>query len=213
MFALLFALLLAPPDDAGFDRAKLDALRDRLAARRTDSLLILRRGRIAYEWYAPDWNAAKPHGAASLSKSLVGGLSLLIALSDGKVAPDDPASKWIPAWRSDPRKSLITLRQLATHSSGLEDAEQNGLPHDKLTGWKGAFWRRDPDPFSIALKDAPVLFPSRRLLALQQSRLRRPRLCRHRRIRPGSSHAPQHSHLRAPRPRSRRMVHRLQPRL
>ncbi|MGH8245501.1 MAG: hypothetical protein ACREUU_03610, partial [Gammaproteobacteria bacterium] len=25
-------------------------------------------------------------------------------------------------------------------------------------GWKGAFWRRDPDPFTIALGDAPVIF-------------------------------------------------------
>ena len=55
-------------------------------------------------------------------------------------------------------KSKITIRHLATHTSGLEDAEQDHLPHDKLTGWKGAFWRRDPDPFSIALHQAPVLF-------------------------------------------------------
>jgi CubicO group peptidase (beta-lactamase class C family) len=159
MFPLLVALLLAPSDDSGMDRARLDALRDRLAAKRTDSFLVMRRGRVAYEWYAPEWNAAKPHGAASLSKSLVGGLSLLLALNDGKAGLDDPASKWIPEWRSDARKSRITLRQLATHSSGIEDAEQDGLPHDKLTGWKGAFWRRDPDPFSIALRDAPALFP------------------------------------------------------
>jgi len=28
----------------------------------------------------------------------------------------------------------------------------------KLPGWKGAFWRRDPDPFSIAIHQAPVVF-------------------------------------------------------
>ena len=28
----------------------------------------------------------------------------------------------------------------------------------QLPGWKGAFWRREPDPFSIAVRHAPVLF-------------------------------------------------------
>jgi len=151
MPTLILALLFASP---GFDASKLDHLRDL----RTDSIYILHHNRVVHEWYAPDWSAAKPHGTASLAKSLVGGLSLLLALTDGKISLDDPASKYIPAWRDDPRKSRITIRHLATHCSGIEDAEQNNLPHDQLPGWKGAFWRRDPDPFSIALRDAPALF-------------------------------------------------------
>src|SRR5205823_11297588 len=55
-------------------------------------------------------------------------------------------------------KAKITIRHLATHSSGLEDAEEGDRPHDALTGWKGDFWKRMPDPFSVALRDAPVLF-------------------------------------------------------
>jgi len=74
------------------------------------------------------------------------------------VGVDDPACKYIPQWRRDPRKSRITLRHLATHSSGIEDAEADGLPHEQLPGWKGDFWRRRPDPFTIARDKAPVLF-------------------------------------------------------
>ena len=48
---------------------------------------------------------------------------------------------------------------MATHTSGIADAEQDAIPHDKLPGWKGAFWRREPDPFSIAIHQAPVIFP------------------------------------------------------
>lgn len=146
------------PAQAGLNAAALSAWQQNLAKHGTTGLLIVRRGAIAFEWYAPDWNAEKPHGTASMAKALVGGTSLLLAINDGLIAPDDPACKYIPAWKQDPLKAKITIRQLATHTSGIEDAEQGGLPHDQLPGWKGAFWRRDPDPFSVALRDAPVLF-------------------------------------------------------
>ena len=59
------------------------------------------------------------------------------------------------------------MRHLGSHTSGLGDAEENGLPHDRLTGWKGDFWKRlDPphDPFTIARDQVPVLFePGTRL--------------------------------------------------
>jgi CubicO group peptidase (beta-lactamase class C family) len=93
-----------------------------------------------------------------MAKALVGGMSLALAMSDGRISPDDPASKYIRSWAADPLRSKITIRHLATHTSGISDAEQDGLPHDQLPGWKGAFWKREPDPFSIALRDAPVLF-------------------------------------------------------
>src|SRR5215468_5270872 len=164
---LLFARLAWPqsaawpaiqPADAGLDAAKLESFRANLAARRTTGLIVLRRGRIALEWYAPDWNADRPHGTASMAKALVGGMSLAVAMSDGRISPDDLASKHIPAWSKDPLKSKITIRQLATHTSGISDAEQDGIPHDQLPGWKGDFWKRIPDPFSIAVRQAPVLF-------------------------------------------------------
>jgi CubicO group peptidase (beta-lactamase class C family) len=147
-----------PPQALGLDPAALDHLRAALAARNTTGLLVLRRGAIALEWYADGWNADRPHGTASMAKALVGGTSLLVAISDGLISPDDLASKYIPAWKSDPRKSKITIRHLATHTSGIEDAEQGTIPHDQLPGWKGAFWNRDPDPFSIAVHDAPAVF-------------------------------------------------------
>jgi hypothetical protein len=43
----------------------------------------------------------------------------------------------------------------------LADAEQDRLPHDKLSGWKGDFWKAlDPpaDPFTLARDQTPVLF-------------------------------------------------------
>ena len=156
LLPLLAAAALLRAGDV--DTARLDALRDSLAARRTKALLIIRRDKVIYEWHAPGSGPTQLQGTASLAKALVGGMSLLVALNDGRLRPDDFASRFIPSWRDDPRRSRITIRHLATHSSGIEDAEENGIPHDRLPGWKGAFWRRDPDPFSIAIHQAPVIF-------------------------------------------------------
>jgi CubicO group peptidase (beta-lactamase class C family) len=148
----------ASPASQGMSSVKLDALRNSFASRRTKTLLVIRSDRIIYEWYSEDWAPDKQHYTASLAKALVGGMSLIVALGDGLIDVDDLAAEHIPQWRADPLKSKITVRHLATHASGVEDAEQNGIPHEQLPGWKGRFWKRDPDPFTIARDEAPVLF-------------------------------------------------------
>ena len=140
---------------------KLDALRDTLIKMRTSALLVIRNDKIVYEYYAKGENAHKPLGTASLAKAIVGGLSLAVAVTDGKISLDDPALKFVPAWKSDPLKSKITIRNLGSHTSGVADASMHGVKHEDLTGWKGDFWKKlDPpnDPFTIARDKAPILF-------------------------------------------------------
>ncbi|MDH7570989.1 MAG: serine hydrolase, partial [Armatimonadota bacterium] len=105
-------------------------------------------------------------------KALVGGMSLELAMEEGCIAPDDPACKFVPQWGEHPLKSQITIRHLASHTSGIEDAEftpeeraaflaSRGVIRDKHTdipGWKGDFWRRVRNPFEVARDDAPVRF-------------------------------------------------------
>jgi CubicO group peptidase (beta-lactamase class C family) len=156
-----FTWQTATPESQGLSSRKLDALKDRLAAHKTKALLVVRNDRIVCEWYAPDHAAGKTHYTASLAKAIVGGLSLAVALSDGRIGLDDRAAKYIPQWQDDRRKSQITLRQLGSHTSGLADANQEGVPHEKLPGWMGDFWKRlDPpnDPFTIARDRTPTLF-------------------------------------------------------
>ena len=151
----------ATPESQGMSSKKLDLLRDRLAFQNTKALLVLRNDRIVHEWYADGHGAMKAHYTASMAKALVGGLSLGVALTDRRVALDDKAAKYIPQWKDDARKSKITIRQLGSHTSGLEDAEADGLPHEKLTGWKGDFWKRldaPNDPFTISRDKTPTLF-------------------------------------------------------
>lgn len=160
------------PENEGFSSEKLDAMRDTLAKHKTTSILVIRNDKIILEWYAEGWNLKRQHGTASLAKALVGGMSMVLALNDGRMQVDDPACKFIPEWKSDPVKSKITIRELATHSSGIEDAELSeqdiadakakGIVikdlHMDIPGWKGSFWRKYPDPFTISRDHAPVIF-------------------------------------------------------
>lgn len=146
------------PARHGFDPARLEQARSALAARGTKMLLVIKEGHIVLEWNAPGSTPATRHYTASLAKALVGGTSLLLAMADGRIRPDEKAAKYIPEWATDPRKSKITIRHLATHTSGLQDAKSGDTPHEKLPGWMGLFWKRDPDPFTITLRDVPVIF-------------------------------------------------------
>ena len=150
----------ASPESQSVSGKALDDLKSLLAARNTKALLVVRNDRLIFEWYAPDHSATAKHYTASMAKAIVGGLSISVALTDRRLALDDRVSNYVPQWKSDPRKSRITIRQLGSHTSGLEDAEADSLPHDKLTGWKGDFWKRlDPpnDAFSIARDRTPAL--------------------------------------------------------
>jgi len=148
----------AAPHDAGRKDEKIDALLGVLKAHSTAAIYIVRHDRVVLEWYSEAMAPDRPHYTASLAKALVGGMSLLLALQDGKLNVDDPADKYIPEWKGDPTRAGITIRHLATHSSGMEDAEAAGMAHDESGGWKSRFWKRKPDPFTIARDWAPMKF-------------------------------------------------------
>ena len=156
--AAQFEWRLDQPENQGASAEKLNELTESLAAGNTKALLVVRNDKVICEWYAEGHGPDRKHYTASLAKALVGGMSLLVALNDGLVAPDDLACKYVPQWRDDPVKSTIKIRHLATHSSGVEDAEQDDIPHMELPGWKGGFWRKDPDPFTLSRDQAPIIF-------------------------------------------------------
>ncbi|MBI2927229.1 MAG: serine hydrolase [Verrucomicrobia bacterium] len=150
----------ASPASEGFSSSKMDAVWTNLLARGTTAFLVIRNDAVVFERYADGWSRTRPHYTASLAKAFIGGLSLMLAMEDGRIRPDDRASRFVPPWRGVERKQDITVRHLTTHTSGIEDAEAAGLPHDQLPGWKGEFWKPlapPRDPFSLARDAAPVL--------------------------------------------------------
>ena len=169
---MAFRWQAADPGDVGVDAKALRAAAEALAARATKTLLVLKDDRVVLEYYPEDHGPDKPHYSASLAKALVGGVSLMLAMDDGLIDPDDLACSFIPQWEGDPLRSKITVRHLATHSSGVEDAELSEADrkqalaggvtlsdqHMSLSGWKGAFWRQEPDPFTLSRDAAPIVF-------------------------------------------------------
>ena len=52
------------------------------------------------------------------------GIAALAAARDGLFKLDDPVSDTITEWKSDPRKSQITIRQLLNQTDGIEGASR-----------------------------------------------------------------------------------------
>ena len=164
-----FEWTYATPESQGMSSGRLDELVDDLASRGTKKLLVIRNDKVVCSYFAEGHeDSVRGHYTASLAKAIVSGMSLLLAMQDGLISPDDPACEYIPKWKNNYRKSKITIRHLAGHTSGMENAEVSekeaaemrakGLhTHMDLPGWKGQFWRQEPDPFTVSRDSAPIL--------------------------------------------------------
>lgn len=146
------------PAEQKISNEKLNSALDVIKEHSTAGVLVIRNDHIVLEWYSEKLGPNKKHYTASMAKALVGGMSLLLALNDGLMDVDDPAQQYVEEWKDDTTRDGITIRHLATHSSGIEDAEAVGFGHFESGGWKTRFWQRDPDPFSISRDWAPMKF-------------------------------------------------------
>ena len=141
------------PSEVGLDPQRLEKLTQDLAAKRTASFIIVRQGYIAQEWYSAGRDHVDLHKVAALPKAVNASLVLALALEEGWVQLDDLVSKYIPGWRDDPVRSQITLRHLASHSSGLEDVDFEFLE----PGWKTDYVKNARSRCSYALDRADIL--------------------------------------------------------
>ena len=137
----------APPNprlEAVLDEAFTDP--DPAAPRRTRAVVILHRGRIAAERYAPGFGANTPLAGWSMTKSVAGALAgVLVAREAWRL--DAPLA--VPEWQAlgDPR-AAITLAQLLGMKSGLAFTEHYG---DPLSDVNVMLWSRgDTGAFAAA---------------------------------------------------------------
>ena len=108
------------PDQAGVDRAALDAALDAAMGteQNTRALAVVRRGKIVGERYAPGFTRNTPQISWSEGKSVTATL-IGVLVQEGHFGLDDPAP--VAEWREegDPR-GVILMRHLLTMSSGLD---------------------------------------------------------------------------------------------
>ena len=68
------------------------------------------------------------YGQSSAAQKAFWGIAALAAERDGLFKLDDPVSDTITEWKSDPRKSQITIRQLLSQTDGIEGASRLQRP-------------------------------------------------------------------------------------
>jgi CubicO group peptidase (beta-lactamase class C family) len=85
------------------------------------SLLVVQNGRTVFEEY-PDREGAGAARKIYSGTKAFWNLAALAAAEDGLLNLDEPVANTISAWRSDVRKSRVTIRQLLDFSSALEPA-------------------------------------------------------------------------------------------
>src|SRR6266513_522383 len=92
-------------------------------SRRGVSLLVKQNDRILFEHYANGGSINGRWPIFSGTKSFWG-IAALAAVHDGLFRLDDLVSDTITEWKSDPRKSRITIRQLLNQTDGIEGASR-----------------------------------------------------------------------------------------
>jgi CubicO group peptidase (beta-lactamase class C family) len=85
------------------------------------SILVVQNGRTIFEHYANGGSAGGRWPIFSGTKSFWG-IAALAAIHEGLLRLDDPVADTITEWKSDPRKSQITIRQLLNQTDGVEGA-------------------------------------------------------------------------------------------
>ena len=86
-------------------------------------MLVMQNGRIISEHYANGGSSNRRWPIFSGTKSFWG-IAALIAAKEGLFKLDDPVSDTITEWKSDPRKSQITIRRLLNQTDGIEGASR-----------------------------------------------------------------------------------------
>jgi CubicO group peptidase (beta-lactamase class C family) len=96
-------------------------------SKRGVSMLVIQNDRTIFEHYANGGSARGRWPIFSGTKSFWG-IAALTAVRDGLFKLDDPVSDTITEWKSDPRKSQITIRQLLSQTDGIEGASRLQRP-------------------------------------------------------------------------------------
>jgi CubicO group peptidase (beta-lactamase class C family) len=92
-------------------------------SKRGVSMLVMQNGRTIFEHYANGGSARERWPIFSGTKGFWG-IAALAAVREGLFKLDDPVSDTITEWKSDPRKSQITVRQLLNQTDGIEGASR-----------------------------------------------------------------------------------------
>ncbi|MGH9900696.1 MAG: serine hydrolase domain-containing protein, partial [Pyrinomonadaceae bacterium] len=164
---------------ANTERARYESAADYSERTRGLSVLVMKGGRAVFEQYQNGHAADTPHMLASGTKSF-SGVMAAAAVADGLLKLDEPVSQTVTEWKSDPRKSKVTIRQLLSLTGGVEAGRVGRPPAyaEAITfapvADPGTKFEYGPAPFQIfgevmrrklaAKKETPLDYLKRRVL-------------------------------------------------
>src|SRR5438876_5402542 len=125
VYRLLLAIALITSTSAFAEIRSADCARAAKysESKRGVSMLVMQNGRTVFEHYANGGSADRRWPIFSGTKS-VWGIAALAAVHDGLFKLADPVAETITEWKSDARKSRITIRQLLNQTDGIEGASR-----------------------------------------------------------------------------------------
>lgn len=120
---------------------RAEALREaeRYAARFDSfALIVVHRGVVQTEWYAPGWNRERLTHSQSMNKTVTA-LMIGAAIADGYIeSEDDPVGKYLPEWQGDARGAM-RIRDVLSMSSGLAQYEFTMNPFARDSAFRFLF--------------------------------------------------------------------------
>jgi CubicO group peptidase (beta-lactamase class C family) len=96
------------------------------------SVLVIKDGRVVCEDYANRGSATTAHELWSGTKSFAGVMAA-VAAKDGLLTLDERVAETITEWQRDPRKAVVTIRQLLSLTAG-----QRAMPGGRAPGYAEA---------------------------------------------------------------------------
>ncbi|MDB5616096.1 serine hydrolase [Tardiphaga sp.] len=111
-----------------------------LPATSTDALVVLRRGKIAAEWYGAGMSATTPHIVFSVSKSICGTLGGIL-VERRELDPDHLVTEYVPELAASVYGGDCTVRHLLDMSVGISftedyvDPKSNVVRYRHAAGW------------------------------------------------------------------------------
>lgn len=115
-----------------------------LRATHTDALVMLRRGRIAAEWYANGMDARTPHIVFSVSKSICGSLGGILT-DRNLLDPDDLITDYVPELERSVYGNA-TVRHLLDMTVGIKFVEDYDDPDGDVIRYRYAMGWDIPPP-------------------------------------------------------------------
>jgi CubicO group peptidase (beta-lactamase class C family) len=104
------------PAEVGLDAAVLEDIATLAEADGARCLVVAKDGRLAGEWSWAEAGSTEAQEVFSVTKSITSTVTG-IAIEEGHLALDDPASTWIEEWRGTPSEG-VTVRNLLANDSG-----------------------------------------------------------------------------------------------